>query len=73
MGLFERVIRALIYLCFIALMFYLCVFVLEALGIILPYMIMNILKVIFVLVAILILVRLFYPVLQGQNWFGDRQ
>lgn len=72
MGLFERVIRALIYLCVIALCFYLCVWVLAALGVALPYMVMNILKVIFVLIAILILIRLFYPVIQGQNWWGDR-
>lgn len=72
MGLFERVIRALIYLCVIALCFYLCVWVIGALGVALPYMIMNILKIIFVLIAILILVRLFYPVIQGQNWWGDQ-
>lgn len=70
MGLFERVIRALIYLCFIAILFYICVWVLGALGIALPYMVLNILKVIFGLVAILILVKLFAPVVAGQNWFG---
>jgi hypothetical protein len=42
------------------------------LGIGLPMMVITILKVIFVLVAILILVRLFYPVFAGQDWFGTK-
>ncbi len=71
MGLFERVIRALIYLCVIALCFFLVVWVLGQLGIALPYMVISILKVIFVLVAILILVRLFWPVVSGANLWGD--
>jgi hypothetical protein len=70
MGLLERVIRALLYLCVIAICFYLIVWVIGILGVSLPYMVINILKVMFVLIAILILVRLFYPVFQGQNWFG---
>jgi hypothetical protein len=69
MGLFEAIIRALIYLCVVALCFFLCVWVLGELGVALPYMVLNILKVIFVLIAILILVRLFFPVLQGFKWF----
>lgn len=72
MGLLERVIRALLYLCVIAIAFYLIVWVLSVLGVALPYMVLNILKVMFVLIAILILVRLFYPVISGQNWFGDK-
>jgi hypothetical protein len=72
MGLFEALIRALIYLCVIALAFFLCVWVLGQLGIALPYMVINILKVIFVLIAILILVRLFYPLVSGYSWFGPR-
>jgi hypothetical protein len=70
MSLLERVIRALIYLCFIALVFYVCIWVLAELGIGLPLMVLTILKVIFVLIAILILARLFYPVLSQQNWWG---
>jgi hypothetical protein len=73
MGIFEAVIRALIYLCCIALAFFLCVWVLGQLGVALPYMVINILKVIFVLVAILILVRLFWPIVSGANWFPPRQ
>ena len=72
MGLFEAIIRALIYLCCIALCFFLCVWVLGELGVALPYMVINILKVIFVLIAILILVRLFFPVLSGFKWFPER-
>ena len=73
MSLFEAIIRALIYLCVVALAFFLCVWVLGQLGVALPYMVINILKVIFVLIAILILVRLFYPVLSGTTLFPPRQ
>jgi hypothetical protein len=55
----ERIIYALIYLCGIALCFYLIIWVLGALGIHLPGMVINILMVVLVLVAILILWRLF--------------
>jgi hypothetical protein len=70
----EALIRALIYLCCIALCFFLCIWVLGELGVNLPYMVINILKVIFVLIAILILYRLFAPVVTGYTWFpGPRQ
>lgn len=72
MGLIERVIRALLYLCVIAICFYLIIWVIGVLGVALPIMVITILKVMFVLIAILILVRLFYPVIAGQNWFGDK-
>jgi len=72
MGLFERVIRALLYLCVVAICFFLCVWVLGQLGIALPYMVITILKVMFVLIAILILVRLFYPILSGASLWGDK-
>lgn len=71
MGLLERVIRALIYLCVVALCFFLCVWVLGMLGIALPAMVVTILKIIFVLIAVLILVRLFMPVVGGINLWGD--
>ena len=69
MGFFEALIRALIYLCFIALAFFLCLWVLGSLGVALPAMVIVILKVIFVLVAILVLVRLFMPFVSGFKWF----
>ena len=69
MGIFEAVIRALIYLCCIALVFFLCVWVLGEIGLALPPMVLHILMVIFALIAILILVRLFAPALSGYVWF----
>lgn len=69
MGFFEALVRALIYICFIALAFFLCLWVLGSLGLMLPGMVITILKVIFVLVAILILARLFSPFLSGYTWF----
>jgi amino acid transporter len=72
MGLFEAVIRALIYICVIALLFFLVLWVLGSLGVALPAMVVNILKIIFVLVCILILVRLFWPALSGFNLFPPR-
>lgn len=71
MGFFTAIVRALIYLCCVALAFFLCVWVLAELGVALPYMVLNILKVIFVLIAILILVRLFAPLVSGYNWWGS--
>ena len=71
MGLLERIIRALLYLCVIALCFFLCIWVLGVIGIALPYMVITILKVMFVLVAVLVLVRLFLPVIGGINLWGD--
>jgi hypothetical protein len=72
MGFFEALVRALIYICFIALAFFLCLWVLGSLGLAIPSMVVAILKVIFVLVAILILARLFAPFLSGYVWFPPR-
>ena len=72
MGFFESLVRALIYLCVVALCFFLTLWVLGELGIMLPAMVITILKVIFILVAILILVRLFAPMITGINWFPPR-
>ncbi len=72
MNLIERIIFALLWLCGVVLGFYLIVWVLAALGIALPAMVVTILKVMLVLVAILVLVRIFYPVFSGRNWFGER-
>ena len=70
MGFFEALIRALIYLCCVALCFFLVIWVLGMLGLALPIMVITILKVIFVLIAILILVRLFMP--YAGSWFPPR-
>ena len=72
MGFFEALVRALIYILFMALAFYLCIWVLEVVGFHLPPHVEAILIAIFVLVAILVLARLFYPFVQGYNWFPPR-
>ena len=68
--MFGQVIRALIAICFMALLYYICVWVLEALGFALPIMVMRIIGVIFVLVCILILYGLFQPYFGRVNWWG---
>jgi hypothetical protein len=70
MGIIEAVIRALLYLCCIALAFFLILWVLGSIGVALPIMVITILKVMFVLIAILVLVRLFFPIFSGYQWFG---
>ena len=72
MGILEAVIRAVLYLCVIALCFFLILWVLGALGIALPAMVLTIIKVMFVLLAILILVRLLWPAFGSINWFPPR-
>jgi len=59
MSLLERIIRALIYIACIALAFYLIIWFFGAIGLPVPYMVEKILLVILILVAILVLVRLF--------------
>jgi hypothetical protein len=73
MSLFERIIRALIYLAFIALAYYLILWVLGAIGIMVPLMVERILGVILALVAILVLVRLFYDAAMWDRLFPPRQ
>ncbi len=72
MGFFEAVIRALLYICGFALLFFLVVWVLGVVGIALPLMVERILLVMFTLVAILILARLFYPWMSSVRWFPPR-
>src|SRR4051812_14296595 len=69
-SMFGQVIRALIYLCFMVLAFYLIIYVLEVLGIRIPPMVQNILMLILLLFAILILYQLFSPYIGGVNWWG---
>lgn len=73
MNLLGQVIRALIYLCFIALAFYLIIWVFGAIGLHLPAIVVNILLVILVLVAILVLLQLFGPYVSGIDWWGNKQ
>jgi len=55
----ERVIYALIYICGIVLCYVLIVWALGAIGIHIPGVVLNIIMVVLVLVAILVLWRLF--------------
>jgi hypothetical protein len=68
--MFGQVIRALLYICLMALLFYIIVWVLASIGFALPPMVEKILIVMFVLVCILILYQLFAPWLGGINWWG---
>ncbi len=61
----EAIIRALLYICAIVLCYFLIVWVLEAIGIAIPVMVLHVIMVMLVLVCILILYRLFSP------WFGS--
>jgi len=70
--MFGALIRALIYLCVIALCFFLVLWVLGELGIMLPAMVIVILKVIFVLIALLVLYQLLWPLMAGYDWWGRR-
>jgi hypothetical protein len=70
--MFERVIYALLYICALALAFWLCVWVLGELGFALPTMVFRILVVMFVLIAILILWRLFSGSFPNFNFFPPR-
>lgn len=59
MGLLERVVRALIYIAFVVLAFYLILWFFAAIGIALPAMVVKIIGVILVLFCVLVLIRLF--------------
>jgi len=65
----ERVIYALIYICGIVLCYFLVIWVLGAIGLHIPAMVANVLMVILVLVAILILWRLFAGA--GIRWWPN--
>jgi hypothetical protein len=65
----ERVIYGLIYICGIVLCYFLIVWVLGAIGLQLPAMVLNIIMVVLILVAILILWRLFAG--SGIRWWPN--
>jgi hypothetical protein len=68
----ERVIYALLYLCMIVICYYLIIWVLGVLGIHIPPQILSIIMVMLVLIAILILVRLFWAGGGFPLWPRDR-
>jgi len=61
----EAVIRALIAICVVALAVFLIIWVLGALGLALPAMVVKILYIIAALIAVLILWRILSPVIGG--------
>lgn len=68
--MFGALIRSLIFICFIALAYYLVVWVLGAIGLHIPQPVLVILGVILVLIAILVLYRLWAPHWSGVDWWG---
>lgn len=69
--MFGQLIRTLIFICLLALGYWLVIWVLGVLGLNLPHMVAVILGVIFVLVAILVLYNLWAPYLGRVNWWGS--
>jgi hypothetical protein len=70
MTMFEAIIRALLYICGIALCYFLIIWVLGEIGIMIPAMVLKILLVMLVLVCILVLWRLFSPFFGSINFWG---
>jgi hypothetical protein len=68
--MFERVIYGLIYLCLLVIAYWIIIWVLGALGIALPPHVAQIVMVIVVLVAILVLYRLFFVGTNFRIWPG---
>ena len=68
----EAVIRALIAIGILALCVVLIVWALGEFGIVIPAMVQHIILVIIILIAILILARMFWPFLGGASWFPPR-
>jgi hypothetical protein len=67
----ESVILFLIYICVVAIVIYLVIWVLrDILGLPLPAKVIQILWVIFALIAILFLVRLLLPLASGRRVLG---
>ena len=66
----ESVIMFLIYVCIVALVVYLIIWVLGIVGISLPPKVIQILWVIFALIVILFLVRLLLPMAGGRRLVG---
>lgn len=69
--MFGALIRTLLFICFMALAYYLVIWVLGAIGLHLPREVLVILGVILVLIAILVLYRLWSPWFGGVNWWGS--
>lgn len=72
MGFFEAFIRTLIFLACLAGCYFLTLWTLAAIGLAIPHQVEVILGVIFVLVAILVLVRLLGPFIANLTLFPSR-
>lgn len=72
MGWFEAIIKALLMLCLVMLAYFLIFWVLGTIGIIIPAIVQHIILVMIILIAILILARMFWPLIGGVNWFPPR-
>jgi hypothetical protein len=68
--MFERVIYALLYLCGIFALYWIIIWVIGALGIPMPPHLLGILMVVMVLLAILVLYRLFFYGTNFRLWPG---
>lgn len=66
----EAIITLLIYLCVLALVVYLVIFVLERIGVPLPPKVLQILWVIVGLVALLMILRIVLPQIGGGKYLG---
>ena len=69
--MFGQLIRSLIFICLLALAYFLVMWVLGVIGLALPHIVQTIIGVIFVLVALLILYNLWAPYLGRINWWGN--
>lgn len=69
--MFGAIIRSLIFICLMALAYWLCVWVLSIIGLVIPHMVLVILGVILVLLAILVLYNLWVPWISRVNWWGS--
>ncbi len=70
MPFFEAVIRALLIICAFVLLFFLVTWCLSAIGLAIPIMVEKVLIVMMILIAILILARLFYPWITAGSWWS---
>lgn len=68
----ESIIMFLIYVCVVAIVIYLVIWVLrDVIGLTLPAKVIQILWVIFALICVLFLVRLLLPLAGGRRVLGD--
>lgn len=67
----ESVIMMLIYICILALVIYLVIWVLGSIGVPIPDMVMKIIWIIFALICLLMVLRIVLPGLGGGKLFSQ--